>query len=329
MMARRDSSGYKMLAELQRNSSSNGADAFAHWSKAVSGFASRRKQSLIDLAVDAANLAIRIEHDPDLLSDPLVVAAIRDTNPSFDFSDAPTGDVLQGAVNAAKGKYFEYLVVDKLNNHERVGDVVLPDGYTAKLAESMTQPGWDLQILDPDNHVASYLQLKATDDASYIKEALDRYPDITILATDEVADTGDYVLDADVSDAWLDSTVREAMGTTDASFGEVFLDTFSPLLSLAFIVGTEGYRVAVSKKDINEAVLATAHRGTRTVVSQSIGAMVYAAGGGWLALPATVLTGLVYERLAELYEASCLIESSRRQLLTLRLQQQDIHLRKV
>lgn len=317
-----------MLVEHRRNRSSNGADAFIHWSKAVSRFASRRKKSLIDLAVDAANLAINIELNPDLLIDPRVADAIRDTNPSFDFSDPPTGYALQGAVNAAKGKYFEYLVVDKLNNHERVGDVVLPDGYTAILAESKRQPGWDLQILDPDSHVASYLQLKATDNASYIKEALDRYPDITILATDEVADTGDYVLDADVSDAWLDSTVREAMGTTDASFREAFFDAFSPLLSLAFIVGTEGYRVAVSKKDINEAVVAVAHRGSRTVVSQSIGAMVYAAGGGWLTLPAAILSGLVYERLAELYEASCLIEGSRQQLLKLRLQQQDIHLKK-
>jgi len=315
-----------MLEELRNNHSNSRSDALLHWSKAVSEFANRRKQSLIDLAVDAANLAILIEHDPELLSDPLVAAAIRDTNPSFDFSDIPTGDVLQGAVNTAKGKYFEYLVAERLNNHERVGDVVLPDGYTAKLAESMTQPGWDLQILDSDNHVARYLQLKATDDASYIKETLDRYPDITILATDEVADTGDYVLDAGVSDAWLESTVREAMGATDTSFGEAFLDSFSPLLSLAFIVGTEGYRVAVSKKDINEAVLSAAHRGTRTMVSQSIGAMVYAAGGGWLALPAAIVTGLVYERLSELYEASCLIEGSRHQLLALRLQQQDIQL---
>lgn len=326
-MARRDVSGYKMLEDLRRNRPSGGADAFTHWSKAISEFTARRKQSLIDLAVDAANLAILIEQNPSLLSDPLVAAAIRDTNPSFDFSDPPTGEALQGAVNAAKGKYFEYLVVERLNNHERVGDVVLPDGYTAKLAESMTQPGWDLQILDSDNHVASYLQLKATDDAAYIKEALDRYPDITILATDEVADTSDYVLDADVSDEWLESTVRDAMGATEASFGEAFLDAFSPLLSLAFIVGTEGYRVAVSKKDINEAVLAVSHRGTRSLVSQSIGAMVYAAGGGLLALPAAVLTGLVYERLAELYEASCLIEGSRHQLLALRLQQQDIQLR--
>jgi hypothetical protein len=224
----------------------------------------------------------------------------------------------------------DILLVAPVSTEEaRVGDVVLPDGFSATVAESMTQPGWDIQILDPNSRVSDYLQLKATDDAAYIKEALDRYPDITILTTDEAAHAvaSADVLDADISDKWLDHTIRESMGTADASFGEGFVGAFHPLLSLAFIVGTEGYRVAVSNKDATRAVLAIAHRGTRTLMSQSVGALVYAAGGGWLTLPAAVLTGLVYERLAELYEASSLIEESRRHLLMLRLAQQEHFLR--
>ena len=38
----------------------------------------------------AGKVVTRIEQNPSLLSDPLVAAAIRDTNPSFDFSDPPT-----------------------------------------------------------------------------------------------------------------------------------------------------------------------------------------------------------------------------------------------
>lgn len=306
-----------------------GQNYFNNWCKAVKD-SEKRKQSLIDLAVDAANLAHSISDDASLLNDLLVVAAIRDTNPAFDLSDPPTGQALEGAVNAAKGKYFEYLVVDRLNNGERVGDVVLPEGFRAKIAESMMQPGWDIQILDRNSRVADYLQLKATDDAAYIKEAFDRYPDITIMTTDEAAHavaSGTHVLGADISDNWLYHTIREAMGTTDVSFGQAFVDAFNPLLSLAFIVGTEGYHVTVSDKDAKRAVLAIAHRGTRTVTSHSVGALVYAAGGGWLTLPAAVLTGLVYERLAELYEASSLIEESRRHLLLLRLAQQENLLR--
>jgi hypothetical protein len=84
-MVRRDDSGYKMLEDLRRNRPSSGAEAFTHWSKAISKLAARRKQSLVDLAVDAANLAILIEQNSSLLSDPLVAAAIRDTNPNLIF----------------------------------------------------------------------------------------------------------------------------------------------------------------------------------------------------------------------------------------------------
>lgn len=323
--------GYLMLETLHhRYCADSGHNYLNNWFKAIKDHSAKRKQTLIDLAVDAANLTHSIGNDPFRLNDPLVAAAIRDTNPTFDFASPPKGEILEGAVNAAKGKYFEYLVVDGLNHGERVGDVVLPDGFTAKVADSMTQPGWDIQILDHDSRVADYLQLKATDDAAYIKEALDRYPDITILTTDEAAHVGTsgaYVLDADISNDWLDHTVREAMRTTDVPFGEAFLHAFHPLLSLAFIVGTEGYRVTFSNKDVERAVLDIAHRGTRSVTSQSIGALVYAAGGGWLTLPSAVLTGLVYERLAELYEASSLVEESRKHLVLLRLAQQDNLLR--
>jgi len=317
---------YPMLTTLHRRYCGDPArNYFAEWHRAISDYAERRKQSLIDLAVDSANLTLSVQSNPSLLGDPLIASAIRDTNPAFDFANPPTGEALEGAVNAAKGKYFEYLVVDRLNNGERVGDVVLPEGFTARVAESMTQPGWDVQILDPTSRVADYLQLKATDNASYIKDALDRYPEVTILTTDEVADAsfmGAHVLDADIENSWLDEVVRDAMGA-DIPFEEAFLQSFHPLLSLGFIVGTEGYRVVFSEKDARRAVLAIAHRGTRTVASQSVGALVYAAGGGWLMLPAAIATGLIYERLAELYEASSLLEESRQQLLLLRLAQQD------
>ena len=41
-------------------------------------------------------------------------------------------------------------------------DRSLPDGYNAVLADSLNQPGWDMQIVGPDGATADYLQLKAT-----------------------------------------------------------------------------------------------------------------------------------------------------------------------
>jgi len=325
-MTSRPQDGYAMLAALhQRYCEDSARSYFADWHRAISDCSERRKQTLVDLTVDSANLTLTVQSSPAVLGDPLVASAIRDTNPAFDFANPPTADALEGAVSAAKGKYFEYLVVDRLNNGERVGDIVLPECFTARVAESTTQPGWDVQILDSDLQGDEYLQLKATDSASYIKDALDRYPDIMILTTDEVANAsfaGAHVLDANIQNSWLDQVVRDAMGV-DLSFGEAFFGAFNPLLSLGFIVGTEGYRVVVSDKDAKRAVVAVAHRGTRTIASQSVGALVYAAGGGWLMLPAAFVSGLVYERLAELYEANSLLEESRRHLLLLRLAQQD------
>ena len=156
-------------------------DAFQRYLKA-------NRESLFDLSLAAASTEVFLDRGIDNI-DPRLVDAIRVTNPSL--SDEHlfglSGEELQGAVNTAKGKYFEYLVADRLNAGEQVGPVLLPDGYHAVLADSLNQPGWDMRIVGPDGATADYLQLKATDSAGYIQEALHRYPDIEILATHEVA----------------------------------------------------------------------------------------------------------------------------------------------
>ena len=158
----------------------------------------RRNLTVLDIAAAASSPALFAKGVEDL--DPRLQQAILDTNPSITQTRLfeLDGNELQGAINAAKGKYFEYLVVDRLNTGEQVGDVILPTGYKAELAQSMTQPGWDLQIIGPDGGIAEYLQLKATDSVSYIKETLERYPDFQILATSEVARAAD-VLDSDIN----------------------------------------------------------------------------------------------------------------------------------
>ena len=160
---------------------------------------------------------------------------------------------------------------------------------------------------------------------AYIKEALDRYPDTTILTTDEIetpGTEGDLILGSDISNMELEQTILDTMGAYSPSIEEAFFTAFNPLFSLAFIIGTEGLKLSVSAKDKERAILSFKHRATRTVTSQSVGALVYALGGGWLALPATIMTGVVYEHLAELYETSLVIDNSRHLLILLQLEQQ-------
>lgn len=84
-----------------------------------------------------------------------------------------------GYINGIKGKLFELRYEDYLNE-------ILPSGWEAHLAHSATQEGWDIVVLDDSGNPAEYLQLKATNDISYVKNALERYPDIDMVTTEEV-----------------------------------------------------------------------------------------------------------------------------------------------
>lgn len=84
-----------------------------------------------------------------------------------------------GYVNGIKGKLFELRYTEYLNEN-------LPGGWEAHLAESATQKGWDVVVLDDSGSPVEYLQLKASNDIAYVKDALERYPDIDVVTTEEV-----------------------------------------------------------------------------------------------------------------------------------------------
>lgn len=84
---------------------------------------------------------------------------------------------LEGLALGLKGKLFELKVVDYLN------DGRLEEGLTARLAESSTQPGYDIEVVDSHGKVLDLIQVKATDDITVIHEANADYPDIDHFAT--------------------------------------------------------------------------------------------------------------------------------------------------
>lgn len=291
-------------------------DAFQRYLKA-------NRESLFDLTLTAASAEVLVGQDiADL--DPRLVEAIRITNPSLadEHLLGLTGEELQGAINTAKGKYFEYLVADRLNAGEQVGPVLLPDGYNAVLADSLNQPGWDMQIVGPDGATADYLQLKATDSAGYIQEALHRYPDIEILATHEVAHTG-LVLDSGITESDLHDQVSSAIDVMDDSVVERFLDYFSPLLPLVAIATWEGYKVSVGQQSLDKFKLAIARRGQRIVAANLAGAAIYAVGGGVLAIPAAFAGGLLFDRYWNQEAILTSFRADTDRLLSMRLAQQS------
>lgn len=307
-------SRYGRLGEVPPGEAFHGA--FARYIKA-------NRESLLDIAVAAVSSQVSLADGPEDVH-PLLVRAVLDTNPALTEARlfALDEEALQGAVNAAKGKYFEYLVADKLNCGEQVGPLLLEPGQEALVAESMTQPGWDLRIVDEQGATVEYLQLKATDSVGYIRDALERYPDIQILATDEVAHSG-LVLDSDISDHVLRAQVGDAVDAFDASVTESFLDHFHPLFPLAAMALYEGRRLAVGEQSMDAFKLALARRSQRTVVTQAIGAAVYALGGGLLSVPAAIAGGLVFDRTINQAALVTSFRSHSQRLVALRLLQQE------
>ena len=91
-----------------------------------------------------------------------------------------SSDELVGLVSGVKGKLFELELVEHLNNGN------LPDGFHAAMAQSATQPGWDIQITDANGLVSERLLAKANETASNVQDALERYPGIDVTTIIEV-----------------------------------------------------------------------------------------------------------------------------------------------
>jgi uncharacterized protein (DUF697 family) len=126
----------------------------------------------------------------DRLTGPLAqefVGAIRDRFPELSEATLPEiashmssydADQIIGVINLIKGKVFERMVVDAENSN---GDV-----WTAHLHEDESFPGSDM-ILENNEGEMIEISLKASSSRGYLEDALDKYPEIPIMTTDEVA----------------------------------------------------------------------------------------------------------------------------------------------
>lgn len=164
---------------------------------------------------------------------------------TFDHLAHMSPDKLQGVVNGWTGKLFEVIVRDKLNNGEWVGDVHLHPGQHAILASRANQPGWDLKIVNHDGSNDQLLQLKATSSLSHIKSALEQHPDIHVIATSDVFDSGSQLSDellhhltnSGIADDQLRELVQHVVDHADGS-GEL-LQALVPELPFILIFSSE------------------------------------------------------------------------------------------
>ena len=164
---------------------------------------------------------------------------------------------LIGFASVLKGKLFEIRYVDWLN------DGNLPSGFQAALAESPTNPEWDIKVEGPDGQISQLIQAKATASTHYVKEALAENPHIDVVATSEVAaqlmvqGMADNVIDSGMSLGEIDGDVFSAMRS-----GEIAMEWAPRLLQwpLSLFLRTAKRTWMLTKKP--EVLESVAHKHT-------------------------------------------------------------------
>ena len=194
---------------------------------------------------------------------------------------------------------------------------MLKEGQHAVLPEELNKPGLDIQIFNADGTEDIVLQAKATNEIGLVFSALEKYPDIQIAATDEVASE---VLDQRVFPSGFDN--EELRGRVEQPMAEVwdgpveeFVEHVLPLLPFVIIVTTEGTRVLLRKQSFQVALHRATQRGVKSVVAIGVGGLMALMGAGVFSLPATFLTRLGIDRFRLLTQLGRKLESDRVQLL--------------
>lgn len=263
-----------------------------------------RVRGLVDAAADA--VGSWASFDADNLDVGTLTPELREAFtaafPNMDLGDlegmAPSA--IGGLATAWRGKLFEVIVAKRLNAGEWVGGLHLETGQAAALAELANQPGWDIAITDAHGAVVEELSIKATDSVAYLREALDRYPDIRVLATGDTADLFDHLSDRVMIDQ--DMSVAELMERVDSPLEELqdspleeFIEDVAPYLVFALIIGQEALALAKGRKSAAAALGSASRRTAKSLVSRGVGAVVSVVAPP-LAAPASFMTRLGMER---------------------------------
>ena len=239
----------------------------------------RDERETLELAALAADVGIddlvNLGLEPE--ENPIIRDAFERAYPGVSVESLAGRDDVAGMVNAVKGKYFEILIRDRLNEGGSVGGITLGQGEIARLAESANQPGWDLEIVDQFGDRVDILQAKATNSMAYVKNALESHPDITVivpegldqfaLGTPGVSSMQGVSLE-DVTTPvkihigeWSESALTNAV-----HHGAEFALDSIPLVSIGVTALIEGRRVLIGRSTANEAL----RRGGKKVAEAAV-----------------------------------------------------------
>ena len=291
-------------------------------------FRSRDEREFLELAAIATdvsldsvlNLGLEPEANPQFWD----AFRLHYPNVGLETLSGSSEERLTGLANAAKGKYFEVLVRDRLNAGERLGELKLQPGQEALLAGSPTQPGWDLQIVNADGSIDELLQLKASSSMSYVKQALERYPNIRVATPSEIDDAADSVLGTDISDDQMTRMANAQIGEMGENTVDNLIDKGAeaafdsiPFVSMVAAGVIEGGRYLTGRSTLRESLRRGAKRVGRAAVYDVIGTALAPTG---IAVPLTVGLGVAERRITGLVKLGDHLESKTRELRQLTAQ---------
>ena len=289
--------GYEELRVLSESYSPQERDTLFELAQK---YRSRDEQEVLEVAAIAADVSldrvVNLGLEPE--ANPLFREAFNRQYPNVDIESlvGASDERLRGLANGVKGKHFEMLVRDRLNAGERLGELQLQPGQTARIAESSTQPGWDLRIENEDGTIDEFLQLKATDSMGYVKRALVEHPDIQVVVPSEVDDRADDILGTDISNEQLNNLAKAQIGEMGETTAEDLLDkgieaAFDsiPMVSMVATGVIEGRNVLTGRSTLRESFRRGAKRMGRAGVYNVIGVALAPTGVG-----VPVVTGMRY-----------------------------------
>ena len=189
------------------------------------------------LAIVTALSAIALTDDASVLEDRdyVVLAALRRSSSILENASLPeiqayfrglNEDQIPGLVSNVKGILHEMEFV-RVENED--GDSVY-----ASFFDSTNHPDTDVQFIDESTGETWEAQLKATDDASYVTDWIDRHPEGEILVTDELAQQMELTASGQSNDQLTTDVEDFVDKIIDADDADTFWEYF-PTLSLASI----------------------------------------------------------------------------------------------
>lgn len=197
----------------------------------------------------------------------------------------PSDAELRGIVSGLRGKLLEIKHLEMIQKS-------LDHGYTAHLAESPNQAGWDIVVTDPHGHVVQLIQDKVNPPMALVRRFVEEHPHIDMASTHEALqhlnDAGlhEHLLDTGVSMNDLD-VVDHAV--QHVSHAEIIAYKI-PYLSLLAIAATEGHAAYKGETTTRDLVPRLWFRSKRALAANAAAqALYWITGEPMLMLTASLL----------------------------------------